>query len=285
MNERAEKRYAVISDVHGNYKALEAFLEYCSDHPIEGIIGLGDYVTDSPYPERTIAMLKQMRQQYPCYMVRGNRENYLLDNLKKDQGWKPSSASGCFYYTANRLSREDMAFLESMPQEMQLTLADCPELFICHGTPGEVRGNVDLTPGLKERALQDLKGKYLLGGHSHIQEIIHRQGKTYLNPGSLGLTLAGVGRHVHFAVIHGSRSEWKIELVRIPYDADSFLRDFTDSGLDELGLVMNRAVKKSITTGINYVFKCVTEAQNEAGTTPDLVPEEVWENVAARLGV
>ena len=42
------KRLALISDVHGNYKALEAFLEYIEEHPVDGIICLGDYVTDSP---------------------------------------------------------------------------------------------------------------------------------------------------------------------------------------------------------------------------------------------
>ncbi|MBP5197903.1 MAG: metallophosphoesterase family protein [Lachnospiraceae bacterium] len=285
MNGNTTKRYAVISDVHGNYKALEAFLEYCSTHPVDGIIGLGDYMTDSPYPERTIALLKQMREQYRCYMIRGNRENYLLDNLRNDRGWKPSSASGCFYYTAGRLSQVDMEFLGNMPEEMKVIIKGCPELYICHGIPGNVRGNVDYNPELKEISLSNLKGKYLLGGHSHIQEIYEHGGKTYLNPGSLGLALDGIGRHAQFAIIYGDPDEWKIELCSIPYDADSFLKDFTESGLDELGFVLNRAVKKTVTTGINYVINCVTAAEKEAGMPPDLIPEEVWDKVALKLGI
>ncbi len=277
------KQYAVISDVHGNYKALEAFLEYCSTHPVDGIICLGDYVTDSPYPERIIAMIKRMRAQYPCYMVRGNRENYMLENQRNDQGWKPSSSGGCFYYTAKHLSADDLAFLESMPEEMKLTLDGGPELFICHGTPGEVRGNVDLTPGLRDNALRMIEGNYLLGGHSHIQEIYRSQGKMYLNPGSLGLALDGVGRHIHFAMLCANEGEWDAELICIPYDADAFLRDFNESGLDELGFVLNRAVKKSITTGVNYVLKAVTEAEKETGCTPNLVSEEIWEKIALKL--
>ena len=283
MDRTRQKSYAVISDVHGNYKALEAFLEYCSVHSVDGIIGLGDYMTDSPYPKRTIALLKQMREHYSCYMVRGNRENYLLNNLQKDQGWKPSSASGCLYYTARSLSGEDMVFLESMPEEMQVAIDGLPELFICHGTPGDVRGNVDLTPELKEIALEKIKGNYLLGGHSHIQEIYKWRGKFYLNPGSLGLALDGVGRHIQFAVLHAKSGEWNAELLSIPYDADAFLKDFTESGLDEMGFVLNLAVKKTITTGINYVFKCVTESEQETGLPPYLVPEEVWERIARRL--
>lgn len=285
MNKTTTNTLAVISDVHGNYKALEAFLEYCEKHPVDGIICLGDYITDSPYPERTIAMLKQMQKQYPCYMVRGNRENYMLDNLRSNQGWKPSSPSGCFYYTASRLSREDMEFLGAMPEEMQVVIAGCPKLYICHGIPGEVRGNVDMNPELRELALEKITEEYLLGGHSHIQEIYEHRGKMYLNPGSLGISLDGVGRHAQFALLHGEAGRWRAELMSIPYDADSFLKDFTESGLDELAFVLNRAVKKSITTGINYVYKCVEAAEHEAGCPSYQVPEEVWESIAEKLAL
>ena len=35
-------KIAVISDIHGNYKALEAFLKYIEEHTVDGIICLGD---------------------------------------------------------------------------------------------------------------------------------------------------------------------------------------------------------------------------------------------------
>ena len=41
IKEIAMKRIALISDIHGNYKALEAFLQYIAGHPVEGIICLG----------------------------------------------------------------------------------------------------------------------------------------------------------------------------------------------------------------------------------------------------
>lgn len=279
------KVLAVISDVHGNYKALEAFLEYCNNNKVDGIIGLGDYMTDSPYPERTVALLKQMQEEYPCYMVRGNRENYLIENSYNDKGWKPSSANGGFYYTFSHLSKDDIEFLENLPEEMQVNFDGCPDLFICHGIPGNVRGNVNDNPELKTIALQKLNGKYLLGGHSHIQEVFKLEDKTYLNPGCLGYTLDGIGRHVQFAMIYGSVDEWKIELQSILYDVESFLEDFKKSGLDELGFVLNRAVKKTILTGRNYVLECVTEVEKETGLPPHLVPEDEWEKVAKKLNV
>lgn len=285
MNSFNTQNYAVISDVHGNYNALETFLHYCEFHPIDGIIGLGDYMTDSPYPERMISLLKQMQLQYPCYMVRGNRENYLINNERNDQGWKPSSQSGCLYYTALHLSPSDIAFFESMPEEKSLSLNGLPDLYICHGVPGNVRGNVDAEPDLRDLALQTISGDYLLGGHSHKQEIFYWNNKIYVNPGSLGYALDGIGRNIQFAMIHGdpNTNRWETDLISIPYDATSFLKDFDESGLDEIGFVLNRAVKKTIITGINYVFKCVSMAQQKSGLPLHLVSEDIWEEIAQEL--
>lgn len=280
-----QKTYAVISDLHGNYKAAEAFLDYCKDHSIDGIIGLGDYLTDGPYPERMLALLKQMQAQYPCYMVRGNRENYLIQNAHHPQGWKPSSASGCLYYTAKRLSASDIAFLEDMPETMQVCLDGFPALYICHGTPNDVRGNVDWDPTLKEASLLAIKENYLLGGHSHIQEIFRFQNKTYLNPGAMGCSLDGIGQHAHFALLSATPNStvWETKLMSIPYDAKAYLLDFSESGLDTLGLVLNRAVKKTILTGINYSIKCVNRAVELTGLAPYQIPEDIWNKAAKEL--
>ena len=220
MNDR--KTLAVISDVHGNYKAFEAFLEYCKKHHIKEIIGLGDYMTDSPYPERMIELLKYMQEHFTCYMVRGNRENYLINNSKYDQGWKPSSSSGCLHYTAKRLSFADISFFESMPEEMIIDFDNLPAIYICHGTPGDIRGNVEESPDVVPNALKSIKENYLLSGHSHRRKLVTLGEKTYLNPGSLGFSLDGVGGNVQFALLHGDKNKWDGEFISIPYDASSF---------------------------------------------------------------
>lgn len=134
-------RVAVISDIHGNYKALEAFLSYIEEHSVDAIIGLGDYVTDSPYPQRTLSMIYEMEKKYPCYLLRGNREEYLLDNRGQDQGWHICSPNGALYYTYRNVTPADLDWMEAMPSERVLQLKDCPALTMCHGAPGVIRGN------------------------------------------------------------------------------------------------------------------------------------------------
>ena len=61
------------------------------------------------------------------------------------------------------------------------------------------------------------------------------------------------------------------------------MKNFAESGLDELGFVLNRAVKKTVTTGINYVLKCITEVEREIGLPPYMVPEDMWEKIAQKF--
>lgn len=81
-------KLAVISDLHGNYYALAKVLAFLRSQEIDGIIGLGDFVTDGPFPQRMMRVLREMQEEFPCYLVRGNREEYLLENLRHPQNWE-----------------------------------------------------------------------------------------------------------------------------------------------------------------------------------------------------
>ena len=288
---RTKMKAALISDLHGNYKALEAFLNYIGEEerPVDAVISLGDYITDAPYPERIVALLHEMREQYCCIMLRGNREDYILDNVDNREGWKPSSANGTLYYTLQHISEADRAFFASLPTEREVRMEGCPPLYICHGTPGRVRGNVYLEEGLRERVLEALPCRYLLGGHSHHQEIFHYGGKTYINPGSLGFAVDGVGRRAQFAMLTGSREGWEVRFHSIPYDVEGYLGDFAESGVDEIGMTLNRAIKKSLVTGENYFYRCIMAMEEEAKAkglaSMTELPEEAWEKLVERFGL
>ena len=280
------KKIAVISDIHGNYKALEAFLEFIKQDPVDGIICLGDYVTDGPYPERLLAMLYQMREDYQCFMLRGNREEYLIDNFHTPRGWHPSSPNGALYYTSLHVTAEDIAFFESLPSEDTVRIPGYLDIVICHGAPGKIRGNFLYEKELMDQVMRELPARYLLGGHSHEQSVDEMYGKWYINPGSLGLAIDGVGRRAQFAVLYGDEKNggfWTPELYGIPYDVDGFLRDFAESGLDEYSKVLGRAVKKTLVTGVNYFYMAVCEACDLSEMPLDQTPEDIWDQVAAKL--
>ena len=55
-------KLAVISDLHGNYYALSEVMEFLRRQQIDGIIGLGDFVTDGPFPQRMMGVLREMQE-------------------------------------------------------------------------------------------------------------------------------------------------------------------------------------------------------------------------------
>lgn len=280
-------KLALISDIHGNYKALEAFLEYLETQNADGILCLGDYLTDSPYPQRTLSLLYDMKKKYPCIMIRGNREQYLIDNFYHPQGFRPSSANGSLYYTALHVTEADIHFMEQLPMTEKVNMEDCPSMLLCHATPDALRGNVREEPCLKEKALRELEQDYLFGGHSHHQEVDSMFGKIYVNPGSLGMAVDGRGKRAEFAMLqsekNGQGMTFRIERCSIPYDVNGFLQDFTACGLDEYGMILNRAIKKTLVTGVNYFIKAVVEATRISGMPLQDIPEQVWQQVADKL--
>lgn len=276
-------KVAVISDIHANFKAFEAFLEYIEKQKVDAIIGLGDYVTDMPYPRRTLDMLHGLMKKYPHYILRGNREEYLLSHHKEDQGWHISSPNGALLYTYENITGEDLDFFESLPSVSRVKIGECPELMLCHGAPEEIRGNMKYDLKLQEQVMKELPTRYLLGGHTHHQEAFSLYGKEYINPGSLGLAIDEKGGHAEFAILEGNKEGWTYELLSIPYDLEGMLQSFAESGVDDYGLVLNRAVKKTMRTGVNWFYFAAMDAMKMSGKPLAQVEENIWDEVAKKL--
>ena len=275
---------AVVSDIHANFKAFEAFLEYVKEHPVDGIIGLGDYITDSPYPQKTMEMRYQMMEDYPCYSLRGNREEYMLSNREKDQGWKPYTSDGALFYTYENLTEKDLDFFESLPNTMELALPGVPALTLVHGAPNESRGNFHLNPERRDPVLEAISTDYLIGGHSHHQQIYDNGKKMYVNVGALGMPIDRKGRRAEFAYLYGDENGWRAELKSIPYDVDAQIKAFEESGLDEISLVLSKGIKKSLLTGKNYFIDAVNMAFEISGGAPIAeLDRSIWEEIERKL--
>ena len=131
--------------------------------------------------------------------------------------------------------------------------------------------------------MKKLATQYLLGGHSHHQERCELHDKVYINPGSLGLAIDGRGKRAEFAIMQGSEEEWKVKFYSIEYDIHEFLRDFRKSGLDEYGMVLNKAIKKTLLTGENYFYHAVCEACKLSEKPLHEIEENIWLKVEKNL--
>ena len=66
---------ALISDIHGNYTALEAALADIDRRHVDAIICLGDVATIGPQPRQVLDKLKELG----CPCILGNHESALLE--------------------------------------------------------------------------------------------------------------------------------------------------------------------------------------------------------------
>lgn len=131
----------IISDIHANYVALEATLEYMTTRRVDALFFLGDYVTDGPDPQRTLRLLREAAASYPTIFIRGNREQYLINHADHpEEVWRPGPSQGALLYTYQRLSAQDVQWFRSIPGCHSLD-----DMLLCHGSPGRINEllNVD----------------------------------------------------------------------------------------------------------------------------------------------
>ena len=69
------KRYAIISDVHGNLPAFEMVLSDAKKRGVDEFIIAGDYCLSGPYPDGCISTLRNLEN---AHIIRGN-ENVLFN--------------------------------------------------------------------------------------------------------------------------------------------------------------------------------------------------------------
>ena len=97
-------KIAVLSDIHGNYVALQKCIDYALNLGIETFVFLGDYVGELAYPQKTMEQLYTLKEKYPCYFIKGNKEDYWLNYKASGEiGWSEiDSTTGSLYYTYHK---------------------------------------------------------------------------------------------------------------------------------------------------------------------------------------
>ena len=86
---------AVLSDIHSNHSAFQACFDYAVGKGITNFVLLGDYITDAPYPQKTMELIYVIRKYFNCWMVRGNREEYLLNYVKNGRQCQTAHCGRC----------------------------------------------------------------------------------------------------------------------------------------------------------------------------------------------
>lgn len=103
-------KYAIISDIHSDYKALLEVLKHIKEQNVEKIVCLGDIVGYGKEPEDVVQEI--IKQNIIC--VCGNHEKALFDNCAFE--FMNDKAKKAIDENHDELSDNSLTFLEQLPE-------------------------------------------------------------------------------------------------------------------------------------------------------------------------
>lgn len=278
-------RLAAFGDIHSNHIALEACIDAVEKIGIDGILFLGDYVSDCACPQKTLSLMREITGRHRCWFIRGNREEYMIDYADGLNEWRDNSQSGSLLYTYENLTDEDIEWFRSLPIAMRVEIEGTKPFEICHGAQWQTR--VMLLPGTPhvDEMIVRMDTDLMLCAHTHEAFIIEKDGKTIVNGGTLGLPANGKAG-ASFAIIEYASGEWKPKLMRVKYDVEAVIREFHESGFMKRGHVWARAIAQTLRTSRHYTMECLELVGRYARKTGlPFGTEALWKRAAMESGL
>lgn len=285
------KKIIVIADIHSNYAAFESAFTAIEKIKPDGIIFLGDYVTDFPYPQRTMKLLYKCKEVCNCHFLRGNREDYLLEHRKNpNDGWKQSSSVGSLLYTYKNLTDFDLDFFADLPSCSEIKFDAVPLITACHASPDSTTENILTHPVAQTKYTKRIKSNILLCGHSHHRKIVNIKDKQIIFCPSLGLPQDGEEYgHTWITLLTSSETAWNAEFIDIEFDADALIDDYKKSDLLRYAPVFSQCIIKSLQMRGDIAYQCVVLAWDYAGKDGfkggKILPEKYWIQAAKELEI
>ena len=281
---------AVLSDIHGNFEAFQASMDYALARNIHTFLFLGDYLGEFAYPQRTMEYIYHIRDHYQCIFVRGNKEDYWLNYRRCGaQGWKQyDSTTGSLYYSYHSLTEKDFLFFEQMKAVETVQFGDIEPITICHGSPRRV--NEKLLPEMETtyEIMEQSSTRLILCGHTHIQNKIEYREKAILNAGSVGLAFHSKGAGAQFMILSQDGSLWKEEFLTVHYDVEKEIARLHEAGLDKMAPYWCKMTKIALRTGEDshsfLLDKAMERCKQKQGECvwPN-IPECYWEEAYQEL--
>lgn len=231
-------RIAFISDIHGNFTALQAVLADIKKQGVDQTICLGDTVSLGPQPHESLQALRELKSIY----IMGNHDEAVLDPSQSPNLEIAPHLIPDLLWCRERLSPEDFEFIKSFQDTHEIQFSNGVQLLAFHGSPTSTTDIIQAaTPAEKlDVYFSDQPASVFIGGHSHIQMQRRHGKKLILNSGSVGnafefaFTQGNPPRLLpwaEYAIIEQSGLSFDVDLRRIYFDTRELLEIVQKSGL------------------------------------------------------
>lgn len=199
MGNMSEKKYLILSDIHGNVSAFESVLKDCGSEEFVGVFLLGDCIDygmrSNEIIEKLILLKNNEWKGKVLTDIRGNHEQFMIDGgmekISSDRGRVMAR------YTADKLSAGSFEYIKTEMEKSGKSDVDIEgkRILVVHGSLED--------PFWKSIEPGDLRGDYreydiVLSGHSHYShcfghfypvddpDLRNKKIVVFINPGSVG---------------------------------------------------------------------------------------------------
>jgi predicted phosphodiesterase len=230
-------RYGIISDIHGNWEALEAVIAACRNEGARQIFCLGDIVGYGANPRECIDLIRN----YNIPTVAGNHDWAAV--RKFDPIDFQDFAKTAIFWTQTQLRPDDEEFLKSIPLVFNQS-----DLVLVHGTlnqPEQFHYLTDLTKAAD--TFYAMRPSVCFVGHTHVPQILIQQrrmvayasglaiefkddNKYIVNVGSVGQPRDG-NPQASFGIFDPDLK--RVQIKRVAYDIESAQRKILEAGLPD----------------------------------------------------
>ncbi len=226
-------KFAVLSDIHANWQALEAVLEH--SHDADQILCLGDAVGYGAEPARCIDELA--RRGVPTLV--GNHDRACTDRDILE--WFNAEAADVIRWTIEQVGPDRLTWLKGLPEHSVLN-----DVLLVHASPRDPIYEYIVDASIAGPNLELLEDRVCFHGHTHVPGywyldsggVAHNywlgttrlHGPVLVNPGSVGQPRDGNP--------DASYGIWDVEAAtfefrRVPYDRESAKQAILAAGLPE----------------------------------------------------
>lgn len=224
-------RIAFISDIHGNFTALEAVLDDIKKKNIDQIICLGDTVSLGPQPREVLEALHEIKS----INIKGNHDGAILEPEKAAFYEITEHLIPDLYWGRERLTNADYDFIKSFKDMHELIFPNEIKLLAFHGSPLSTTHLIQATTDsdLLDTYFEGQNAKVLIGGHSHIQMQRRYGDRLILNSGSVGNAFVfafSPGKPpsllpwAEYAILEQSGNTFDVDLRRVYFDIPKLVK-------------------------------------------------------------
>jgi predicted phosphodiesterase len=232
-------RIAVISDIHGNFHALQTVLESIAEERPDGIWCLGDTVGYGPRPNECCAVVEEVAE----VCLAGNHDLLALGKTVLEGDFNPDAGTAGTW-TKKALDASSRSFLDALEPQ-----ASTPQVDLYHGSARDPVWEYVLTAEAAQTTFALSTAPLVLVGHSHVPLAISLdageltgahapagtetdlgRGRWLCNPGSVGQPRDGDPRAAWLLVdLDESAGSFR----RVPYDIEATQSQMRAAGLPE----------------------------------------------------